>query len=398
MKKISVLMSLILLIVLGTMLSSRGTITHAAPAANVPKQIDVCSNAPKGYAHCLAIRVQLQQLLQPHSKTRFIPEGYGPLSLQNAYQLPSLKAGVGQTVGIVDTADDPTAESDLAVYRTQYNLPACTTANGCFKKVDQNGGKHYPGADIGWSEEISLDLDMVSAVCPNCHILLVEANDASFGNLGQAVETGARLKANEISNSYGGNEDWSDALLYAHDYNQPGVAITASAGDSGYGVELPAAYNTVTAVGGTSLSPDSSKARGWSETVWNGTGSGCSAYISKPRWQMDRGCKNRTVADVAAVADPNTGVAVYDTYGSVGGWLVFGGTSASSPIIAGAYALAGNSRSINAVAYPYAHTYALHTVTSGSNGTCKQAYLCSGGAMGYNGPTGMGTPNGISAF
>jgi subtilase family serine protease len=397
MKKVSVFFCLITLVLLGSIASMAGeqTVIHAAPAPQKATDENVCSVAPKGFAHCLAIRVNSQHLLRPHT-TMDLPAGYGPADLQNAYKLPSTTAGVGQTLAIVDASDNPSAEKDLATYRAQYHLPACTTSNGCFKKVDQNGGKHYPNADIGWAEEISLDLDMASAVCPNCHILLVEANDASFGNLGQAVETAVHLKANAISNSYGGDEDWSDALLFAHDYNHPGVAITASAGDNGYGVELPAAYNTVTAVGGTSLYPSSTN-RGWSETIWNGTGSGCSAFISKPRWQTDRGCRNRTVADVAAVADPNTGVAVYDTFGNVGGWMVFGGTSAASPIIAGIYALAGNSFYINSAAYPYAHPHSLNMITSGNNGVCKQIYLCSG-ATGYNGPAGLGTPNGISGF
>jgi len=377
------------------MISEHVTI-HAASATPVVKQADVCSQAAKGYARCLAIRITGQSLLRPHA-AKSVPYGYGPTDLQNAYKFPSLTNGKGQTIAIIDAHDNPLAEANLAVYRKQYNLPPCTTANGCFKKIDQTGGKHYPTPDAGWSEEIALDLDMASAVCPNCHILLVEAKDASFSDLGDAVNTAARLKVNAISNSYGGDEDLTDAILYAHDYNHPGIAITVSAGDNGYGVELPAAYNTVTAVGGTSLTANSS-ARGWNETVWNGTGSGCSAYVSKPSWQKDRGCKNRTVADVAAVADPYTGVAVYNTYGGDSGWMVFGGTSASSPIIAGAYALAGNSTKINTVAYPYAHTSALNIITSGNNGVCKLPYLCSAGATGYNGPTGMGTPNGISAF
>ncbi|MFD8749667.1 putative Ig domain-containing protein [Kitasatospora sp. NPDC059577] len=329
------------------------------------------------------------------------PSGLGPSDLASAYNLPA-SAGAGATVAIVDAQDDPNAESDLATYRSQYGLPACTTANGCFKKVDQRGGTTYPTADSGWAGEISLDVDMVSAVCPNCHILLVESDDASMDNLGAAVNTAVSMGAKYVSNSYGGGEDSTDTSSDASYFNHPGVAITVSSGDSGYGVEYPAASQYVTAVGGTSLSR-ASTARGWSEKVWgstaggNGAGSGCSAYDPKPSWQKDTGCAKRTVADVSAVADPATGVAVYQTYGG-SGWNVYGGTSASSPIIASVYALAGApAAGTTPSSYPYAHTGSLYDVTSGANGSCSPSYLCTA-AAGYDGPTGLGTPNGTAAF
>ncbi|MFF7187682.1 hypothetical protein ACFZAR_21075 [Streptomyces sp. NPDC008222] len=184
--------------------------------------------------------------------------------------------------------------------------------------------------------------------------------------------------------------------------NHPGVAITASSGDSGYGVSWPASFPYVTAVGGTSLSR-ASNARGWTESSWSGAGSGCSAYEAKPSWQHDSGCARRTVAGVAAVADPNTGVAVYDTYSNCGGgivcdgWVEVGGTRVSSPIIASVYALAGNTSQVVDGSYPYSHTSALNDVTSGSNGSCGDSYLCTAGP-GYDGAAGLGTPNGTSAF
>jgi subtilase family serine protease len=322
------------------------------------------------------------------------PSGFGPADLQSAYRLPSSTAGAGQTVAIVDAYDDPNAESDLGVYRSAFGLSACTTASGCFRKVDQNGGTSYPRGNTGWAQEISLDLDMVSAICPNCHILLVEAKTNSFANLSVAVDRAAKLGANAISNSYGGGEYPNEVSDESH-YNHPGIAITVSSGDSGYGVQFPAASRYVTAVGGTSLST-ASNTRGWAETVWSGAGSGCSAYITKPGWQQDTGCPRRTVADVAADADPNTGVSVYDTY-RTSGWLVFGGTSVASPIIGSVYALAGNAGSLNYGSNPYSHTSSLFDITSGSNGTCAVSYLCTG-APGYDGPTGNGTPNGIGAF
>jgi subtilase family serine protease len=319
--------------------------------------------------------------------------GYRPLDLQSAYGLPSSTNGSGQTVAIVDAYNDPYAESDLAIYRTTFNLPACDTPDGCFRKVNQSGGATFPKPDTGWAGEIALDLDMVSAVCPNCHILLVEANSSSFADLGASVDTAVRLGATIVSNSYGSSED-SSTRSYAHYYAHPGVIIVASSGDSGYGVESPASYNTVTAVGGTTLTR-ATNARGWQETAWAGSGSGCSAIVSKPIWQWDSGCSKRTVVDVAAVADPETGVAVYNTYGG-NGWAMYGGTSVAAPIIAGVYGLAGNAVSTTNE-HLYKNYQDLNGVVSGSNGSCNPKYLCTAGP-GYNGPTGLGTPNGVGAF
>src|SRR5258706_9250290 len=277
---------------------------------------------------------------------------YHPADLQSAYNLPSGSQGKGQTVGIVDAFDDPNAEADLGVYRSTFGLPACTTGNGCFKKVNQKGQQgNYPARDAGWSAEISLYFDMVSAICPNCHILLVEANNNHFKNLGVSVNTAVKLGANAVSNSYGGPEAKKEISFQSKYFNHPGVAITASSGDSGYGSSAPAAFNTLTAVGGTHLTRGGGS-RGWSETAWSGAGSGCSKFISKPSWQKDPSCSNRTISDVSAVADPATGVSVYDTY-QAPGWQVYGGTSVSSPIIGSVFVLAGNEGSINYGLYPY---------------------------------------------
>jgi subtilase family serine protease len=284
------------------------------------------------------------------------------------------------------------------VYRSQFGLPACTTANGCFKKIDQNGGTNYPRSNGGWAQEISLDLDMVSAICPNCHILLVEASSSSFANLGAAVNRAAATSGVvAISNSYGGS-DASDAT-YGSYYNHPGIAVTASSGDSGYGASYPASSHYVTAVGGTHLTTSTSS-RGWAETAWSGAGSGCSAYNAalSGAASFDTGCANRAEADVSAVADPATGVAVYDStaYQGRSGWLVFGGTSVSSPIIASVYGLAGNTGSIDNN-YPYTHATSLYDVTSGSNVSCPTTQWCNA-RVGWDGPTGLGTPNGTGAF
>jgi subtilase family serine protease len=362
-----------------------------APAALARPNKDVCGPSAAGAAQCHA-RVVTDNKGEPLVTSG--PSGYGPSDLRSAYGLVAT-AGGGQTVAIVDAYDDPNAASDLSAYRAQYGLTSCTTANGCLRKVNESGGTSYPRANASWSQEIALDLDMVSATCPNCHILLVEATTSSLTDLGTAVNTAARLGANAISNSYGGGESSAETSWDTAYYRHPGIAITASTGDSGYGVQYPAASPYVTAVGGTSLTR-AANVRGWSETAWSGAGSGCSAYEGKPSWQTDAGCARRAVADVSADADPNTGVAVYDSY-HTGGWLVFGGTSVASPVIASVYALAGNESSLTFGAFPYSHTSSLFDVTSGSNGSCGSSYLCTAKA-GYDGPTGLGTPNGISAF
>jgi len=366
----------------GTTTAQAQTITTARSCAAQP--------AP-GFAACTAL---VRTDAGARSFAPAAPAGLSPANLQSAYKLSA--GGAGLTVAIVDAFDDPRAEADLGVYRSTFGLPACTTANGCFRKVNQNGAASpLPAGNTGWAEEISLDIDMVSAICPQCHILLVEATSASINNLGTSVNTAVRLGAVAVSNSYGAGE-FSGETSSDSFYNHPGVAVTVSSGDGGFGVEYPAASRFVTAVGGTHL-VTSATTRGWTETAWNGAGSGCSAFEAKPTWQHDTGCARRTVADVSAVADPATGVAVYDTY-NVGGWLVFGGTSVSSPIIASVYALAGRPAAGSVPAsLAYSHTGSLFDVTSGSNGSCGGSYLCTARA-GYDGPTGLGTPNGLGAF
>jgi subtilase family serine protease len=331
-----------------------------------------------------------------------VVNGYGPANLQSAYGLTS-SGRATETVAIVDAYNDPYAASDLATYRSQFGLGLCaagTSSSSCLRIVNQSGGTRLPTSNGGWAQEESLDLDMVSAICPSCHILLVEASSASFGNLGTAVRYAASVPGVvAISNSYGGS-DAKDST-YGGYYNHPGIAVTASAGDSGYGAEYPASSDYVTAVGGTSLTK-ASNSRGWSETVWSGTGSGCSIYNTQPSWQASIGtaCSNRAEADVSADADPNTGVAVYDSYSYQGyrGWLEFGGTSVASPIIASVYALAGNTASANGGNLPYgAPSSAFNDVTSGSNGSCPTAQWCNA-RTGWDGPTGLGTPIGTTGF
>jgi subtilase family serine protease len=364
--------------------------SHAAAQASV-NHVPVCPGpAAAGTARCHS-HVVTDDKGQPLATSG--PSGYGPTALRAAYAI-SGSGSASTTIAIVDAYGYPGAESDLAVYRSQFKLPACTTANGCFKKVDQNGGTNYPRADTGWSQETALDLDMASAMCPGCKILLVEASSNSLANLAAAVNKASALGATVISNSYGGGE--SGSATYESYYNYPGVAITVSSGDSGYGVQFPASSPHVIAVGGTSLKT-ASNARGFTETAWSGAGSGCSTVYAKPAWQADSGCSKRTVADVSAVADPNTGVAVYGpARGKSSGWMVFGGTSVAAPVIAGIYGASGVIPGVSG-SYLYGHSSALFDVSSGSNGSCGGSYLCTA-VGGYDGPTGLGTPNGTSAF
>lgn len=363
----------------------------AAPAA--PLTHDACPALPTPYANCMAV---VNDAVQPDNGQ---PAGYGPADIASAYQLPT-GGGRGQTVAIVDAMDDPNAEADLAAYRAEYGLPPCTTANGCFTKVNQRGdAAPLPSADPGWGLEISLDLDMVSAVCPNCAILLVEGDTPLSTDLGAAVNTAVNLGADVVSNSYGTYGEPPNELTLDKYYRHPGHAIVAAAGDYGYNASYPAVSSYVTAVGGTTLSRSDSD-RGWSETAWSGTGGGCSAYERKPNWQHDPYCGMRMMNDVAAVADPRTGVAVYDTFNE-SGWVVVGGTSASTPIIGAGYALAGNAHSVHDGSLPYQHPDQFNDVIGGSNTTglfsCGGDYICTA-VPGYDGPTGLGTPNGVGGL
>jgi subtilase family serine protease len=334
------------------------------------------------------------------------PTGYGPAQFRGAYGLPSA-APAGQTIAIVDAYDHPKIASDLNYYSAQFGLPQCNSANPCFEKVNQSGSAAgpFPRSNAGWALEIALDVEVAHAICPNCKILLVEANSNSLANLAASVNMAAKLGATEISNSYGGSEFSSEVdAAYSSPYNHPGIAITASSGDYGYGsFGYPAASPNVITAGGTTLTLGTGNTYG-SETVWSGAGSGCSLYFSAPAWQSFLSACNgkRGTADVAADANPNTGAAVYDTvrYQGRSGWFQVGGTSLSSPLLAGVYALAGGlPAGTTAASGLYGHlgdASVLHDVTSGSNGSCS-TIMCKG-AVGYDGPTGVGTPNGIGAF
>lgn len=376
----------------------------AAAAAGAVPQRPVCPGpAAAGNALCHA-RVVTNSNGEPRATTA--PTGYGPAQFHGAYGLPA-SAPVGQTIAIVDAYDDPNIAKDLNTYSSQFGLPQCNSSNPCFRKVNQSGSASgpFPRSDGGWSLEIALDVEVAHAICPNCTVLLVEANSNSLSNLSAAVRTAAKLGATEISNSYGGSEFSSElSETYAAPYNQPGIAVTVSSGDNGYGsFGFPAALSSVITVGGTTLTLGSGNTYG-SEAVWNGAGSGCSLYVAAPTWQsfLSACAGKRGTADVAADANPASGAAVYDSvkYQGRSGWMQIGGTSLSSPLIAGVYALAGGlPAGSTAASALYGHLgdgSVLHDVTTGSNGNCG-TLMCKG-AAGYDGPTGVGTPLGIGAF
>jgi subtilase family serine protease len=353
-----------------------------------------CASAVGAVAHCHAKIVTDKEgnILGSGRDQRIT--GYAPADLRQAYNVTA-NGSSSTLIAIVDAFGYDNAESDLGVYRAQWGLPACTTANGCFKKLNENGEEgNYPPQDIGWAQESALDLDMASAMCPNCTIYLIEGTTNSFRSLGRAELTAAGLGAHVISNSYGAGE-FSQAKKFEKFYKHKGIAVTVSTGDDGYGVQYPASSPHVIAVGGTRLTRDGSD-RGFTETAWSGAGSGCSTVFRKPKWQHDTDCELRTVADVSAEADPATGVAVYGPNGAGNSvWLRFGGTSVAAPLIGGIYG--ANGGKVKWGSNPYGHTDDLYDVVSGSNGSCGGSYLCTAGP-GYDGPTGLGTPNGINAF
>jgi hypothetical protein len=415
--------------------------------------------------------------------------GLRPQDLRSAYfpgEQPDAPASEPQTIALVDAYNDLNAEADLKAYDEEFGLLECTVANGCFEQVNQNGEtgnlpfpssqqsrqetealcesstaeptvreaacKEVEGANE-WALETSLDIEVARAVCQNCHIALVEANSGENASLEAAENAAVHLGATEVSNSWGGEEPPTDSEAFNH----PGTVITVATGDSGYlnwdiskeraekeglkigGVNYPASSPHVVAVGGTHLTLSSPAETRSSETVWNDGGGGCSLGFMAQEWQRDVpdwssvGCEGRrAVADVSADADPNTGVAVYDSvpYVRTGsglknarvlGWTPIGGTSVASPIIASMFALAGGAHGVEYPAktlYSHLGSASLHDVTEGGNGKCDDDYSagCTGSmsplsvtdcgqgvvicnaAAGYDGPSGVGAPNGIEAF
>ncbi|GAB3568379.1 peptidase S8 [Arthrobacter alkaliphilus] len=407
MKKILSVSGALLLLLSAVSATAPAAVAQPSPSANWHAE-KVCADAPAGAASCFALKYVDDSApakaskggqTQPASST---PPAAGktPADIQSAYNITGLASG-GRTVAVVDAYGYPNLESDLGVYRAQFGLPACTVSNGCLSIKDQNGGNKLPAFNSGWADETALDVDAVSAACPDCKILVVQAKTAGLTDLGTAVTTAANQPGVvAISNSYGGG-DSADATYGAY-YNHPGIAVTASTGDNGYtGSSYPSSSSYVTAVGGTSLVKNTS-ARGWGETAWSGSGSGCSSVNAAlpAAAAFGTGCSKRASADVSAVADPQTGLSVYAPSSSTASsWSQYGGTSLSSPLIAAMYALSGNTGNSTTLAnsLPYTHSGNFNDVTSGSTGTCPTTQWCVSGT-GWDGPTGVGTPNGVAGL
>jgi hypothetical protein len=345
------------------------------------------------------VRVDEHDRIKPFAT----PSGLGPSDLASAYKLDATRTSTN-TIAIVDAFNYPNAESDLASYRSQFGLPACTKANGCLRVVNQTGATSpLPGnspAGDDWTVEAALDLDMASAACPTCKLILIEANDDQGNGLFVAQNTAASLGAVVVSDSWGGPSDGTDATedasFFTHTQSITTFVASGDSGNTGATPDYPSTSLKVVGVGGTHLVRSTSTARGWTETVWSGAGSSCSKLLAKPAFQSSvvptAACGKRAASDISAVADPNTGLAVFNA-GS-GGFIVVGGTSAASPFVAGVWARYGISGASHDASYPYAHACELFDITSGSNGSCTSA-LCRA-AAGWDGPTGLGTPNGAT--
>ncbi|MDB4967184.1 MAG: hypothetical protein JWN44_2873, partial [Myxococcales bacterium] len=317
------------------------------------------------------------------------PSGLGAADIAAAYGLDTSK-DPGLTIGITDAFGYKNADADLQVYRKQYGLPECSLANGCLRIVNQDGlPSPLPAEDAGWAGETALDLDMASATCPKCKILLVQANNADDTGLFLAQETAAKLGAAVVSDSWGGPEDGMEATYEKYFQLSTKATVFVASGDAGYtgtAPDYPSTSALTVAVGGTALKKSTTTTRGWTETAWSSAGSSCSKSIPKPSYQgATTTCTFRATADVSAVGSPSTGVAVYQ-----GGWQIVGGTSASAPLVAGIFALTGHA--YDGASFIYAHPDAFIDIVSGSNGSCTGA-LCKSGT-GWDGPTGLGVPDG----
>ena len=366
------------------------------PSSGTPRA--ACAAVPAGKVRCLAQyrtptsgrKVNLPQVIQT----------LGPSEIASAYGLRG--GAVGVTVAIVGAFSNPNLEKDLAVYRRTSGLAPCTTAGGCLRIVNQRGATSpLPQADPGWGLEAALDVDAVSAACPACKILVVEADDNNDTSLAAGVNTAVRLKAAVVSNSYGGPEYTAVPGMAARYYRHPGVPIVASSGDDGFQpASFPASATTVIAVGGTTLTRNPRTTRGWTESAWEYGGSGCSAWFTKPAYQSRRltHCPMRTSTDLSAVADPYSNFAVYDTFATDTDWLLVGGTSLSAPLVAGMIARAGHAKSYGTTAARiYQHRTWFHDIRYGSNGYCGGDYLCTA-KKGYDAPTGVGTPRTLAGL
>ncbi|HEV3091263.1 MAG TPA: hypothetical protein VGX91_07440 [Candidatus Cybelea sp.] len=363
--------------------------THALTSAPTLEEpgVSACAGSRIGQAQCDAL-VRLGT--NPN-----VP-GLSATNLEAAYKLTShLNLGGNQKVAIVTVGDNPNVTSDVQTYRVAFALPVPAH----LKKYNQLGQQFaYPPGNVSWGLNTDMAAEMISASCPKCHILVVEANSANWSDLQTAEAEAVTLHAKIIENGFSGTG--ANVAFFS----TPHITYVADSGDAGYGIEDPADFASVVSVGGTVLTQAPMTPRGWTEKVWNGTGAGCST-VTKPAWQGDPGCTFRTANDVSAEADLN--VAIYDSYTAptYTGWLVAGGTNVASGLVAGIFGLAGNATAQNGgqTFWIAAHQAHLYPILSGSDGSCGTTwpYLCAAGTAqygNYSGPSGWGSPKGIGAF
>jgi hypothetical protein len=444
-------------LVVAVALAMIGSVTIAVASARgdtAPDQvtgasaaIDICPAPAPGYASCLSQAVVLPAVSNDASyvttANNQIP--YNATTLANIYDAASLAPAANTTVAIVDAFGYPNAASDLAQYRSQNGLPACTTAGGsaaCLRIVNEYGGGVLPGPDPsggdGWQQETALDLDAVSAICPGCRILLVQADSSSLSDLGKGVTTAAAspFDVRYISMSWGSYDDESAFATNADTalFDNPNVVYVAATGDKawGHGLSYPATSPSVVAAGGVSVgysgpsggAPNGSyNIGGWGSTCttdcvdsegyafpYDGAGSGCSKYEPRPPFQDSVSAvrslcgDHRGASDVSALADPATGIEIYVNGGwfgtaCQGGFCPYGvgGTSLATPILTALYALTGVAGTDDQGSlgqfeqqYAYSHASKFLDVLGGANGTCETA-LCNN-VPGWDGISGVGTP------
>ena len=392
-----------------SLLALAGTPAHAGT-----RMQDVCGSAAPGLARCDAqvlVRHGAVAIVRVHRARAFDathrrlhsravisgaatePAPGSPLYIQQAYDLTALSAGGGQgrTVAVVDAFGDPTLSADLAAFRANFGLPPCTLASACLRVLNEQGqSTPLPTASPSWSVEQALDVDAVSALCPNCDIVVVEADGADTFDMQQAVSAAVASGATIVSNSWSieaPSSPFGSALSF------PGVALIAASGDDGSmpagESAYPAALPDVTAVGATELQSATGTPRGFAETAWTYGGSGCDTSEQAPAWQAGSGCTGRAYSDISADGAPGTGLDVYDN----GGWLTVGGTSLSTPLVAAYEALTGVDGTT--AQWAYQDESLLNDVVSGSNGGCPSGLtLICNAEPGWDGPTGAGSISG----
>jgi len=355
---------------------------------------DASTDILQGYSH-----PPLWRIITPNAGPDAGPTGIFPAKMKVAYGFNLISnRGAGQKIAIVDAFDDPNAEADLATFSTRFGLPACTTANGCFKKIMQTG---TPPDAAGWSNEIAIDTQWAHAIAPAAKILLVEAKNNSNAALYAAVDLAVRNGATVVSMSWGGGEASNEASTDFH-FNVPNVVMVASSGDRGHNAQYPAASPYVVGVGGTTLTINPATGDYISETAWNGSGGGASRFEPEPVYQAGvQSTGKRGIPDVAYDGDPATGVPAFNSFPCSGacftGWGQWGGTSIGTPQWAALFAIANSMRvaaskadldQVHFLLYPAAEAD-YHDITAGHNGTCGAQCTA---VAGYDFVTGVGSP------